>query len=180
MPHAERLKPYYELAAVLPGEAYASTVKMVYGTNNQAISITLTSLANNGQQGSLAVDNSTNLYLDAIVFIKVKTNAAGTSATGYVNIYAYGSADGGTTYSDGVTGTNAAQTLTNPPNVKLIGVCNAVANAATYSCGPFAVSPAFSGTLPDHWGIVVENKTGAALDASVGSAWYQGAQAQVI
>ena len=168
------------LAAVAPLEASATTVKMVYGTSNQAITITLTSLASAGTQGSAAIDNTTNLYLDALVFVKVKTNAAGTSATGYVSIYAYGTADGGTTYSDGVTGTDAAQTLTSPPNLRLVGVCNAVANATTYSCGPFAVSPAFSGILPDHWGIVVQNNTGAALDATVGSAWYQGAQAQVI
>lgn len=156
----------------------ATTNKMLYGTSNQSLTCTITSLTNNSQQGSASVDNTTNLYLDALVFIKVKTNAAGTSTTGTINVYAYGTADGGTTYSDGVTGTNASQTLTNPPNAKLIGVINAVANAAIYNGGPFSVSLAFGGILPDHWGVVVENKTGATLDASVGSAWYQGIQTQ--
>ncbi len=152
----------------------ATTTKMQYGANNQAITCTLTSVTNNTQWGCAAIDNTTNLYLDVFVFVKIKTNASGTSATGFLNIYAYGTADGGTTYSDGVTGTNASQTLTNPPNVKLVGLCNAVANSTTYSCGPFTIAQVFGGVLPDHWGIIIENKTGATLDASVGSTWYQG------
>lgn len=161
---------------------FASVVSSKYGTSNQAITCTITSLANAAQRSSLAVDNTTNLFLDAIVVVKVKTNAAGTSATGNVNIYAYGTADGGTTYGGGETGmgTNATVTLTSPPNIKKIGVINAVANGTVYDAGPFSVAAAFGGVLPDHWGIVVENLTGATLDASVGSAWYQGVQASVI
>lgn len=157
-----------------------STIKNLYGSNNQAITCTITSLGNNGQQQSTAIDNTVNLFLDAEVQAKIKTNAAGTNATGIVNIYAYGTADGGTDYTDGLSGTNGAATLTNPPNVRLIGTINAVANATTYVGGPFSVAAAFGGILPDHWGIVVENLTGAALDASVGSAWYQGVQNQVV
>lgn len=149
-----------------------------YGASNQAITCTITSLANNGQRGSTAVDNTSNTFLDALVHVKVKTGASVTSATGYVNVYAYGTADGGTTYSDGVSGTDGAATLTSPPNLRLIGVINCVANSTTYNGGPFSVAQAFGGVLPDHWGIVVENKTGNALDASVGSAWYQGSEAQ--
>lgn len=155
-------------------------VKAFYGTSNQSITCTLTSLANGGQQGSAAIDNTSNLFLDAFVQVKVKSNAAGTAATGVVNVYAYGTADGGTDYSDSVSGTNASQTLTSPPNLKLIGIINVVADAVTYVGGPFSVAAAFGGALPDHWGIVVENKTGATLDASVGNAWYQGLQQSVV
>lgn len=155
-------------------------VKALYGTSNQSITCTLTSLTNGSQQGSVAIDNTSNLFLDAFVQVKVKSNAAGTAATGVVNVYAYGTADGGTDYSDSVSGTNASQTLTSPPNLKLIGIINVVANAVTYVGGPFSVAAAFGGVLPDHWGIVVENKTGATLDASVGSAWYQGLQQSVV
>lgn len=162
---------------------FASIVSSLYGTSNQAITVTLNSLANNAQRSSTAVDNTTNKFLDVEVQVKVKTNAAGTSTTGVVNIYAYGTANGGTTYGGGETGmgTDATVTLTSPPNIKKIGVINAVANATVYSAGPFSVAAAFGGILPDHWGIVVENVTGAALDASAGgSAWYQGVQAQVV
>jgi len=157
-----------------------STVKSSYGTSNQAITCTITSLANNGQRGSTAIDNTSNLFLDALVQVKVKSAGSATSATGTVNIYAYGTADGGSNYSDGVSGTDSSATLTSPPNVRIIGVINVVANSTTYIGGPFSVASAFGGILPDHWGIVVENKTAATLDASIGNSWYQGVYAQVV
>jgi len=110
--------------------------------------------------------------------VKTKSAGSATSATGSVNVYAYGTADGGTTYSDGASGTDGSITLTNPPNMKLIGVINVVANSTTYIGGPWSVAAAFGGIIPDHWGIVVENKSGATLDGSVGSSFYQGIQQQ--
>ena len=157
-----------------------ANVKQAYGNNNQAITCTITSLANNGQRQSTAVDNTSNDFLDALVFVKAKTAASSTAATGSINIYAYGTADGGATYSDGASGADGSITLTAPPNMRLIGVLNAVANSTTYEGGPFSVAAAFGGVLPDHWGIVIENKTGNTLDASVGSSWYQGVYATVV
>jgi hypothetical protein len=158
----------------------ASTTKPLYGTNNQAITITITSLANNGQRGGVAVDNTTNLLLDVFIVVIIKTNASGTSATGTVNCYVAGTADGGTNYTDGVTGTDASQTLTSPPNVFNLGAINAVANATTYVGGPWSLSGAFGGVIPDHWVLIVENKTSATLDASTGKAFYQGVQIQTV
>lgn len=157
-----------------------STIKAAYGTSNQAFTCTITSLTSTSQRQSTAVDNTSNLFLDALVFVKVKSASASTSATGVVNVYAYATADGGTTYSDSASGTDGSITLTSPPNMKLIGVINVVANSTTYNAGPFSVANAFGGILPDHWGIVIENKTGATLDASIGSAWYQGIQQSVV
>ena len=154
----------------------ATTFESKYGANGQALTITLTSLASAGQRGSAAVDNTANLFLDALVQLKIKTGTV--VAPSVINVYAYGTADGGTDYGDGVTGTDAAQTLTSPPNLTLIGVINCPANATTYVSNPMSVARAFGGVLPDHWGIVVENKTGAAFDASVASAWYQGVLGQ--
>lgn len=156
----------------------ASTFESKYGTSNQAISCTLTSLANNGQRGSAAIDNTSNLFLDAFVQVKIKSGASGTSAAGVVNIYAYGTADGGSDYGDGVSGTDAAATLTSPPNLRLIGILNMVANSVTYVSNPMSVAAAFGGFLPDHWGIVVENKSGGTFDGTTASAWYQGLQQQ--
>jgi len=156
-----------------------ASVKEAFGTSNQSITCTLTSLANNGQRQSTAIDNTSNLYLDALVFVKIKSASASTSSTGTANIYAYGTADGGTTYTDGATGTDGSITLTSPPNMRIIGIVNIVANSVTYEAGPFSVAAAFGGVLPDHWGIVVENKSGAAFDGTTASAWYQGAYATV-
>ena len=160
----------------------ASNINTKYGTQGQAITITLASLANNGQRQSTVVDNTSDLFLDAGVVLKVKSGAASTSATGTVNIYAYGTVDNGTTYTDGATGADGAITLTSPPNMKLIGVVNVVANAVTYIAGPFSVAAAFGGVLPAKWGIVVENKSGGTLDATEGShaKLYQGDYAQIV
>lgn len=156
----------------------ATTTKSSYGSNNQAITITLTSLANNAVRGSVAVDNTTNLFLDVAVMITFKTGTV--SGTPVINIYVAGTADNGTTYSDGVSGTDATQTLTSPPNVILIGTCNTPANATTYKCGPYFVARGFNGSVPAKWVLLVENKTGAASDASVGSAFYQGYYVQTV
>ncbi len=156
----------------------AGNLQTKYGTSNQSITCTITSLANNGQRQSTAIDNTSNVFFDALVFVKVKSNASGTSASGTVNVYAYGSADGGTTYTESATGSDGSITLTSPPNVRLIGVINVVANSTTYNGGPFSVAQAFGGVVPDHWGIIIENKSSGTLDASVGSSWYQGVYGQ--
>ena len=158
-----------------------STLKNLYGTNNQSITITLASLGNTSYRQSTAVDNSSNLFLDVLVQLKIKTGT-GVSAQGYLNVYVYGTANGGTNYTDGASGTDGAMTPTSPTNLKLIGIINAVADATTYSGGPFSVAAAFGGILPDHWGIVVQNVTNAALDATGGNftAFYQGIQLQSI
>jgi hypothetical protein len=140
-----------------------------YGTSNQAITCTLNSLASAGQRQSTVINNSTSKGLDSLVQVQIKTGASGTSATGIVNIYTYGSTDGGTTYGDTVTGTDGIVTLTSPPNLSLIGSINAVANATIYKSNPMSVAAAFSGILPQYWGIVVENKSGATLDATAGN-----------
>jgi hypothetical protein len=155
-----------------------SDVKLKYGTANQAITITLTSLANNAARASTAVDNTSNLHQDVQVQVQVKTGASSTSSNGFVNVYAYGTS--AATYPEGISGTDAALTMTVPPNLVLIGQINAVANATTYTSEPFSVAQAFGGYLPALWGIVVENRSGATLDASVGSAWYRGINSQVV
>jgi hypothetical protein len=119
------------------------------------------------------------LFLNVLVAVTIKTNAAGTSGTGYVAVYAYGTADGGSTYNGGATGSDGAYTVPSLPNVRLIGVINAIADATTY-VGIFDVASAFGGVVPEKWGIIVENQSGAALDASIGSALYQGVLNQAV
>ena len=155
----------------------AGNIEPKYGTGNQSVTCTITSLANNGQRQSTFVDNSTNLYADAFVFVKVKTSASALTAPSIVNVYAYGS--DGTTFGDTVTGTDGSVTLTSPPNLRQIGVVNCPAISTTY-IGEFTVAAAFGGrgNLPFHWGVVIENKTGQTLDASVGAVTYQGIQDQ--
>jgi hypothetical protein len=158
----------------------AGDIKNKYGTSGQAITITIASLTNNAARASTAVDNTSNLFVDVLVSVKLTAASSSTSSSGYVTIYAYGTADGGTTYTDGATGSDAAITLTVPPNVRPIGVVNVVADSATYIGGPFSVAAAFNGVLPDHWGIILVNASGATLDSTAGNhfAKYQGVLAQ--
>lgn len=154
-----------------------ATINQLFGTTNQSITITITSLGSTSLRESTAVSNTTNLFMDVKVQVKAKTNATGTSSTGTVNVFAYATADG-TTYSGGASGTDAAYTG-NTGQLIFLGSIPAVANATTYT-GLFSLSRAFGyGGIPAGWGIVVENLSGAALDASVGSAAYQGISATV-
>ncbi len=156
-------------------------INTTYGTSNQAITCSLASLTTTSSRESTVVDNTTNLFLDALVMLKVKSGGSATSATGFVNIYAYATVDGGTTYTDTATGSDAGITLTTPRNLRLIGTINVVANSTTYKGGPFSVASAFGGVLPQKWGIVVENQSGGTLDSTEGNhaKLYQGVYASV-
>ncbi len=155
-------------------------IKQKFGSGNQSITCTLASLANNSAREATVIDNSSNLFLDILIQLKIKSGSSGVSSSGYVNIYAYASADGGTTYSDNCTGSDAGVTLVSPPNLRLVGALNIVANATTYKSVPMSLAAAFGGVLPERVGIVIENKTGAALDSTENNhaKFYQGVYAQ--
>jgi hypothetical protein len=164
-----------------------ANVKSAYGSNAQAFTITLASLASGtGVYGagrtSVAVDNTSNLFLDALVQVKVKTSASALTAPSVVYVYAYATVDGGTTYGDGIAGTDSAFTATNPPNVPLLGTINCPSTSTTYISRVMSMAGAFGGVLPDHYGIFVVNFTGQALDSTAGnlSALWQGVYSTVI
>ena len=159
----------------------AATIKQLYGTSNQALTITVASLGSASQRQSTAIDNTTNLFMDAKVSVKIKTNAAGTAATGVVNVFAFASADGGTTYSGGAGASDAAFSG-NKDSLIYLGSVPAIANATTY-VGMFNLARAFGyGGIPASWGIVLDNQSGAALDSTAGNhaMLYQGIQAQTV
>lgn len=145
-----------------------------YGTNNQTITCTFNSLTNNSARASTVIDNTSNLWVDALVQLIISSPTASTSATGYLVVYAYGTANNGSNYSDSATGSDAGITLTVPPNVRPIGLINVVANSTVYNAGPFSVAAAFGGVLPQKWGIIIENKTGGTMNSSGNSSFYQG------
>jgi hypothetical protein len=121
-------------------------------TNTQAVTITLASLGNGSTATSNAIDNSSNKFLSALVRVKVKTNAAGTAATGSCSVFLVRSTDGGTDYDDS-TGI-------------FLGALPTIANATTYTR---TFSTEQLGALGSHWKVAVVNNSGAALDATGGS-----------
>lgn len=158
----------------------AGDLKSKYGTSNQAITITLASLAASatvGREGT-AIDNTTNLFLDALVFLLIESGTV--SGNKQVLLYGYGSSDGGTTYTDGATGSDAGFTRKDPSNLRGPYVIPCPTNSVVYKAGPFSIAALFGGVLPDRWGIAVFNDTGAALSATAGNnkAFYQGVLAQ--
>lgn len=161
-----------------------SDVQTAYGASGQALTITLASLADSSTAGreSTSVDNTSDLFLDVLISAKVKPQNSGSiSAPAAAFIYAYATADGGTTWPDTVTGTDAAITLNNPTQLKLLGAIYAAAINTQYKGGPWSLAALYGGRMPAEWGIVVVNDTGTALSAtgSDHGVWYQGVYATV-
>jgi hypothetical protein len=153
-------------------------IKQVFGTST-GLTITLNSLASSATAGreSTVVDNSSTLYVDALVTVIVDLAAGAPANDQAVYVYAYGSEDG-TNYTDNATGTDAAITLRTPTNLRLIGIINTPVDGAVYP-QVFTVAHVFGGVLPRKWGIVVRNYSGQAFAGSGNSASYSGVYANV-
>lgn len=151
-----------------------ATTKTLYGTST-AVTITLTSLANGASRESTAIVNTTNLFLDAMLYVAV-TLAAGTPVDG-IDVYLYASEDG-TNYDENVTGTDAAITPRTPTNLVLLGrIQTATAGALTYKKAFLSIAAAFGGVLPRKWGVVITNQSGLALAATGNTVSYTGINA---
>ncbi len=145
-----------------------TTTKVAYaGASGVAITLTKAGLADGSWRQSASVDNTSNLYLDALVGMSVQT---GTSpvAGGTIDIYAYGQYDGSAEFTGGASGSDAAYTADGEELLfKLIGVIVVDATSdQDYEFGPVAIARFFGGFLPQRWGIVIENNTGVALNAT--------------
>lgn len=139
-----------------------ANIRQAYETTD-TLTITIASLANGSGRASTAIDNTSLLDITADVGIKIKTNAAGTSSTGYVSVYLIRSYDG-TTYDDVFGGTDGAYT---PVNALFLGTIAATANATTY-VKTFDLAE-YGLTLPKKFAIGIVNSTGAALDSTAGN-----------
>ena len=151
-----------------------AVTKVTYASSAN-FALTLASLASSatGARESTAIDNTSNLYLDVLVQIKVALQTGSPAADKAIYIYAYGSEDG-STYTDNVTGTDAAITLRAPTALSVIGIIPCPdSGALTYEGQPMSVAAAFGGYLPRKWGIVVRNFTNLALSATEGDHSYK-------
>jgi len=144
----------------------ATVFKPVYASV-ATLTCTLNSLASAGARQSTVVDNTTNLYLDALVAGTFKTAAGTLGVSAVVSLYVYALSDGAA-YTDGATGSDAAFTLPTTPNLILLRQVSVNTAAVAVACSPASIALAFGGTLPLKWGIVVVNSTGLALDVSAG------------
>ena len=147
-----------------------SNIKEALGTSGQTFTCTLASLASSATAGREAtvIDNTTDLFLDVFVMLKVKIGAGTIANDQAVYALVYGTVDNGTTYPDTITGSDAAITFNNPVNIALLGTIYTPAQSTTYKGGPWSVARAL-GYVPAKWGIAVRNYSGVALDSTEGN-----------
>lgn len=132
-----------------------------YGTKT-TITWTGTSLANGSARESTVINWTSTRCADGRVRIQSKGQASGTN---YVDWYVY-TALGDTTYTDGATGSDAAFTAANRLNSRYLGSLRM--NAATAAVQvEFQLSDVFR-SMPDKWGLIGINNSGAALSATAG------------
>lgn len=150
----------------------ATTIKPSYSTTF-TLTCSLNSLASSATAGreSNSRDNSSDLYDDVLVQVKVKCGTGASANDQMVYVYVAASYDGGTTWPDTVTGSDSAITLKSPTLLRLLGVIpvlNGTITGLTYISEPMSVAAAFGGSMPPKWSMVIRNYTGQALDSSAG------------
>ena len=137
-----------------------ATSKLSLGPLQSLYVSILNGLADGSAMSSLPISNSIDLYLDVLLSGVIVSGNSGVSSSGKIHLYAYGSIDGGTTYSDGPI-SYGSHTLND--NAKFIASLNLNANSTQCEFGPFSVASAFGGFMPERWGVIVKNNTGSAL-----------------
>lgn len=153
-----------------------ASVKQAFGTAT-AFTITNANLASSATAGwmSNAIDNSSNLYLDAqvhVVLAAVNTAPANSKA---IFIYAYGLVDSsGALYTSSGDGTPSGSegtitfpdVSTLPVVMPLIGTIPYPVQNKAINGGPFSVAAGFGGILPVKWGICMVNHSGMTLSVT--------------
>lgn len=141
------------------------------------ITITVANLASDTNllagRSCTVVDNTSNLYVDALLDGFITTGTTPTVSTS-IEIWVWSILDDVPTYPDTVTGSDANTTLTST-NVKTVGFAlgtvitvDATSNRK-YPIRPFSVAQLFGGIMPKKWGVFIVQNTGAALNATGGN-----------
>jgi len=162
----------------LVAQLHAADVKLAYSTVQTLTVTNLHSLASSATAGwqSDVVDNTSNLYEDAVV--QVVLDFANTAPANDKAVYVFAFAGLDTTYTDPASGSEGTITVpsvsANALNLRLIGVVSYTTQDAVIESAAFPVAAAFGGALPPKWGIVLVNFSGAALAASGNSVTYRG------
>lgn len=146
----------------------ASTLNITYSAS-ASITCTLASLATASARSCDAVDNGTNKYIDAILYLAIPLVTGTPASDKAINVWFYGSEDG-TNYTDNSLGTDAAVTLRVPTNLRgPFIITTPTAGALTYKATIGSVASFFGGILPRKWGFVIENRTNLAFNATEGN-----------
>ena len=142
---------------------YAAAAAITMDVANLATSATFVA----GRESS-QIDNTTNKYVDALVFGRVSVGTTPTANTSIL-IYVYaGDVSLATTAVDVLDGTDSAETLTNVGilgALRLGAIVSVPANTSdvAYEVQPFSVAQLFGGVMPKFWGLYLTHNTGVNL-----------------
>ena len=133
------------------------------------LGMNLGALADSAAYESTVVDNETDLFVDAFVFAKIKSHESSVpTGEKACHFYVYGALDDAEPTSDGTDGVEGTFTLSDAAHLGYLGSLYFTAAAQTIEGHPWSVADAFRGAVPAKWGVVIVNKTGAALDLTDG------------
>ena len=151
-----------------------ATITEFFGTAT-AFTKTNANLASSATAGwkSNAIDNSSNLYDDALVSIELAAVNTAPANNKAVYLYAYSLIEG-TAYSgtgaaaiDGSEGTVTFPDITNlPTNLPLLGVVSYTTQNVAINSQAFSVAACFGGVLPPKWGVAMVNYSGMTLNVT--------------
>ncbi len=151
-------------------------IKIKYASEVDFATTNLTSLPDGDSWQSVEIDNSSNLYDDALVRIKTK-GQSGTPTQ--INVYVF-SAVGDTVRTGGAGASEAA--FTGPEaELRFLGIVT-LNSATSVTVMLESVASAFGGVLPEKWGLVLHNVSGLALSTTAGDhdLGYQGIHYQTV
>lgn len=151
--------------------------KLAYSTNT-TITCTLASLASSatwvaGVESSL-IDNTSNLYVDAVVQGLITVGTTPTTNTSII-VYVWGSSvSPATTAIDVIDGTDSAETISSAGvrnSFMKIGAVLDVDSATSNRGYPFSfgVAALFGGAMPAYWGLFIAHNTGVNLNSTGGN-----------
>jgi len=163
-----------------------TTANIAYSSNT-AITFDISSLGSSatfvaGRECS-QIDNSSNLFVDALVNVDGITGHASTAPTigQLIALYCWGADTSlATTAIDVLDGTDSAETLGHVSVLNSLRFAgSAVVTVATaglkYYIQPFSVAPLFGGIMPKFWGLFLShNHTGALAASQSGLFSYNG------
>lgn len=153
-----------------------ATITETFGSAT-AFTITNANLASSPTAGwmSNAIDNSSNLYDDALIHVALASVATAPASSKAIFLYAFGLVDSSgalyTSTGDG-TASGSEGTLTFPdvttlPVVApLLGVIPYPVSTKAINAGPFSVARCFGGILPVKWAIGMVNHSGMTLSVT--------------
>jgi hypothetical protein len=165
-----------EPAPIDRGYSGNANVKEAFGSAT-AFTKTNANLTNSATAGwqSNAIDNSSNLYIDALCTWELAAVNTGPANAKNVFCYAFAIIDtGGSAYTstgDGTAG-GSEGTLTYPDYSTQSIVCPSLGNIPypiqnkAINGGPFSVAACFGGRLPPKWAVGMVNHTGMTLSVT--------------